>query len=78
MELAAVMTNTDVIDENDITFGSASSSNDFLYEEATLEDYNIRIVNHFMQKYNNKVRLVAEKLNIGKTTIYRMIQEGKL
>ncbi|MDY0344229.1 MAG: sigma-54 dependent transcriptional regulator [Lentimicrobium sp.] len=78
MELAAVMTNTDVIDENDITFGAASSSNDFLYEEATLDDYTRRIVNHFMQKYDNKVRLVADKLNIGKTTIYRMINEGKL
>lgn len=68
MELAAVMTNTDVIDENDITFGAASSSNDFLYEEATLDDYTRRIVNHFMQKYDNKVRLVADKLNIGKTS----------
>lgn len=78
MELSAVMTNTDVIDENDITFGSASSSQDFLYEEATLDEYNKRIINHFMQKYDNKVRLVADKLNIGKTTIYRLINEGKL
>lgn len=78
MELAAVMTNTEVIDENDITFGSASSSNDFLYEEATLDEYNKRIINHFMQKYDNKVRLVADKLNIGKTTIYRLMNEGKL
>lgn len=78
MELAAVMTNTDMIEENDITFSTASSSQDFLYEETTLEEYNRRIINHFLQKYDNKVRLVADKLAIGKTTIYRLMNDGKL
>jgi DNA-binding NtrC family response regulator len=78
MELAAVMTNTDMIEENDITFSTASSSQDFLYEETTLDEYNKRIINHFLQKYDNKVRLVADKLAIGKTTIYRLMNDGKL
>lgn len=78
MELASVMTNTNVIEDNDITFSTASSSQDFLYEETTLEEYNKRIINHFLEKYDNKVRLVADKLNIGKTTIYRLMSEGKL
>ncbi|MCD6660138.1 MAG: sigma-54 dependent transcriptional regulator [Lentimicrobium sp.] len=78
MELAAVMTNTDMIEENDITFSTASSSQDFLYEETTLDEYNRRIINHFLQKYDNKVRLVADKLAIGKTTIYRLMNDGKL
>ena len=78
MELAAVMTNTDNIEESDISFSSTGSSQDFLFEETTLEEYNKKIINHFMQKYNNKVRLVAQKLNIGKTTIYRLMNEGKL
>lgn len=78
MELAAVMTNTDIIEENDITFSTASSSQDFLYEETTLDEYNRRIINHFLQKYDNKVRLVADKLAIGKTTIYRLMNDGKL
>ncbi|MDY0102022.1 MAG: sigma-54 dependent transcriptional regulator [Lentimicrobium sp.] len=78
MELASVMTNTNVIEDNDITFSTASSSQDFLYEETTLEEYNKRIINHFLEKYDNKVRLVADKLEIGKTTIYRLMSEGKL
>jgi DNA-binding NtrC family response regulator len=78
MELAAVMTNTNNIEESDISFSSASSSQDFLYEETTLEEYNRKIINHFMEKYENKVRLVAQKLDIGKTTIYRLMNEGKL
>ena len=78
MELASVMTNTNLIEDADISFSTASSSQDFLYEEASLEEYNKRIINHFMDKYDHKVRLVADKLNIGKTTIYRLMSEGKL
>jgi DNA-binding NtrC family response regulator len=78
MELSAVMTNTNVIEDMDISFSTASSSQDFLFEETTLEEYNRRIINHFLQKYENKVRLVADKLDIGKTTIYRLMSDGKL
>ena len=78
MELASVMTNTNLIEDADISFSTASSSQDFLYEETSLEEYNKRIINHFMDKYDHKVRLVADKLNIGKTTIYRLMSEGKL
>lgn len=78
MELAAVMTNTTTIEDTDISFGSASTNQDFLFKEMTLEEYNKRIINYFLQKYNNKVRLVAKKLGVGKTTIYRYISEGKL
>jgi transcriptional regulator with PAS, ATPase and Fis domain len=78
IELAAVMTNTNTIEDSDISFSTTSMTQDFLYEEATLEEYNKRIINHFLQKYDNKVRLVAKKLDIGKTTIYRMMSEDKL
>lgn len=78
MELAAVMTDGDTITEKDITFSSASISGDFLKEEMTLDEYNRRIITHFLNKYNNKVRVVADKLGVGKTTIYRMMQEQKI
>ncbi|MBW6491129.1 MAG: sigma-54 dependent transcriptional regulator [Lentimicrobium sp.] len=78
MELSAVMTNTDVIEENDITFSTAGFTKDFLFEENTLEEYNLKIINYFLKKYNNRVRLVADKLKIGKTTIYRLMNSGKL
>lgn len=78
MELAAVMTNTATIEDTDISFSTSSITQDFLYEETTLEEYNRRIINHFLQKYDNKVRLVAKKLDIGKTTIYRLINDNKV
>ncbi len=78
MELATVMTDGNIITDKDITFSPVTMPTDFLQEETTLEEYDRRIIRYFLDKYNNKVRLVAEKLNVGKTTIYRMMQENKL
>lgn len=78
VELASVMADGDTITENDITFSSSGMLSDFLQNETTLEEYNKRIIRHFLEKYDNKVRLVADKLGVGKTTIYRMMQENKI
>lgn len=75
MELAAVMTNTNTIGPEDITFAYHDSIDNILLEEMTLKEYDKKIINHFLNKYDKKVRLVAKKLGIGKTTIYRMLQE---
>ena len=78
IELAAVMTNSESIDPDDIRFSSNGSVNDLLQEEMTLEEYNRLIINYFLKKYDNKVRLVAQKLDIGKTTIYRMMKDDEI
>jgi DNA-binding NtrC family response regulator len=75
VELASVMTNTDTIHAEDIKLPNTSSAFDFAGEDATLDDYIKKIIIHYLDKYDNKVRLVAEKLNIGKTTIYRMLKD---
>ena len=78
VELAAVMTNSDTIETEDISFSSEGSVNDLLQQEMTLEEYNRLIINYFLKKYDNKVRLVAKKLDIGKTTIYRMMKDDTI
>ena len=78
VELAAVLTNNDTIEETDISFHSISSTGDFLVQEDTLQGYTKRIIKHYLQKYNNNVLLVAKKLDIGKSTIYRMIKNNEL
>jgi DNA-binding NtrC family response regulator len=80
MELSAVMTNTNTIHADDIKLSSSSSMMDFQTGEATLDEYIKMIIKHYLKKYDNKVRLVADKLQIGKTTIYRMMkdEEGEL
>jgi two-component system, NtrC family, response regulator AtoC len=73
-ELACVMADGTVIQPDDITFTTGNTINEILLEEMTLDDYNRIIIKQFLQRYNNKVRLVAAKLGIGKTTIYRLLK----
>jgi two-component system, NtrC family, response regulator AtoC len=79
MDLAVVMANQNVIDESDISLAAASRSSNFLSEEEdTLQGYTRKIIRHFLDKYDNNVIDVAKKLDIGKSTIYRMIKNNEL
>lgn len=78
IELASVMCSDNVIRESDISFNSSRSMSDFLLEEQTLREYTTKIIRHFLEKYQNNVLLVAKKLDIGKSTIYRMIKNDEL
>jgi len=75
VELSCVMTDTEFIDDDHISFNSTGSIDTLLQTELPLRDYTNRIVKYFLDKYNNDVVTVAKKLNIGKSTIYRMLQE---
>lgn len=75
-ELAATLSNTNEIMPEDIVFGSEDQVNEIVNEEMTLRDYEIKIVKSFLKKYNDDTRLVAEKLDIGLSTIYRMLKEN--
>ena len=41
----------------------------------TMEEYKHRIIHFYLDKYDKDVLLVAQKLDIGKSTIYRMLKE---
>ena len=78
VELAAVMTNNDTIEADDISFNSTSGMTDFLLEENTLRGYTQKIIKHYLDKYDNNILLVAKKLDIGKSTIYRMLKNNEI
>ncbi|MCF8228737.1 MAG: sigma-54 dependent transcriptional regulator [Bacteroidales bacterium] len=78
MELAAVMTNNNMIEEDDISFKSTNTVSDFLLEESTLQDYTRKIIRYYLEKYNNNVLTVAKKLDVGKSTIYRMLKNNEI
>ncbi len=78
IELAAVLTDADQIDESHISFNSADAAGNLLMEESSLAEYTRKIISYYLQKYNNNVLLVAKKLEIGKSTIYRMIKEKQI
>ena len=74
IELAAVMATDGIVEAADIQFNSVRRESTFLTDELTLEQYKNRIIKHFLKKYDNDVLLVAQKLNVGKSTIYRMLK----
>lgn len=74
MDLSAVMSNGTEVTESDITFAAAKGNEFFLADEKTLKEYTNHIIQHFLKKYDNNVLLVADKLDIGKSTIYKMLQ----
>ncbi|MCE3229284.1 MAG: putative two component, sigma54 specific, transcriptional regulator [Bacteroidetes bacterium] len=75
IEFALVIgSNKEIIGE-DISFISDELSPEIVTEEMSLREYELKIVSSFLKKYNNDVKMVAEKLNIGQATVYRMIKE---
>ncbi len=78
MELACVMTNRDTIKPSHLNMNVDNSVQNLLANEKTLDEYIHEIIQHFLNKYNQNVRLVATKLGIGKSTIYRMLQKKEV
>jgi DNA-binding NtrC family response regulator len=78
VELSVVMSDGDQVEERDINLNVSGNSASLLMQESTLRNYELKIIQHFMEKYENDVLVVAKKLDVGKSTIYRMIQNGDL
>lgn len=75
VELAAVLANGPEITEDEVSFSSRDPIPDLIAQEMSLKEYNYRIVELYLKKYNDDIKLVAEKLDIGVSTIYRMLKE---
>jgi DNA-binding NtrC family response regulator len=75
IELACVMTDSNVIEEDHISFNTTGSIDTLLQNEMSLEEYKFKIIKYFLEKYNGDVLTVSRKLDLGKSTIYRLLQE---
>ena len=75
VELAAVLSNEAEIKPQEIGFSSPISAENLMDAGHSLKEYTYRLVRYYLDKYNNDVLLVAEKLDIGKSTIYRYLKE---
>lgn len=78
VELACVMTDTNGISAEDIRFSGLNSRQDIAYGEKSMRAYTLEIIRHYLDKYDNNVVLVAQKLDVGKSTIYNMLKSGEL
>lgn len=76
VDLACVMSDGREIKAEDITFASVRGEEAFTAVEKTLKEYNADIISFFLKKYNNNVVEVADRLDIGKSTIYNLINAG--
>lgn len=74
IDLACVMCDGSEILPDDFTFNSINQTDLFLSEEKTLKQYTSEIILHHLKKNNNDVLKTAFKLDIGKSTIYNLIQ----
>jgi len=78
IELAVVLSDKVEIEAEDINFNNTDTVTNFLIDECTLSEYNRRIIKYFLEKYNDNVLLAAQKLDIGKSTIYRMLKNNEI
>jgi two-component system response regulator AtoC len=77
VELAIVMSNTNQISSEDILLSANDTLIQVMKQEYTLREYNLHVLNIYLKKYDNNINLVAEKLDISSSTIYRMLKEEK-
>ena len=78
MDMAAVISDHEEIGPADLKLGPIRADNFFFTEETTMKNYNIKIIQHFLRRYDNNIVKVADKLDIGKSTIYKMIQQKEI
>ncbi len=74
IELAVTLTDEDDIPVTNIILGNDDILPEVMTGEVSLREYNLRIVNKYLEKYDNNIKLVADKLDIGVATIYRMLK----
>jgi DNA-binding NtrC family response regulator len=77
MELACVLSSGNTIENDHLQMNGRETFINLLDQEKTLEDYTHEIIRFYLEKYNQNVKVVAEKLEVGKSTIYRFLQNGK-
>ena len=75
VEFSAIVSESNVINEADIFFANMSPDDFFFSQEKTMKEYTTDIIRHYLKKYENNVIKVADKLNIGKSTIYKLMHE---
>lgn len=77
VERALVISNGSKIEEEDIVFDEFDIIDNLMNEKLSLEDYNAKIIKLYLEKYNNSPTIVARKLNVSKSTIYRVKKKYK-
>lgn len=76
IELAVVMAESEEIQPGDIVFRSLQNIDNLTDENLTMRQYEIRLVQVYMKRFSNNTKAVADALDIGQTTVYRLLKEA--
>jgi DNA-binding NtrC family response regulator len=74
IDLSCVMCDGKEIMADDLTFNNIKDTDFFHSEEKTLKEFTTEIILHYLKKNNNDVLKTASVLDIGKSTIYNLLQ----
>ncbi|MFZ2341234.1 MAG: sigma-54 dependent transcriptional regulator [Bacteroidales bacterium] len=77
VELALTLSVNDEITENDFAIDTAENLSSHDTADLTMREHEMRILNATLKKYNHDIPLTARKLDMGISTIYRMLKEDK-
>jgi two-component system, NtrC family, response regulator AtoC len=77
IELAVTLSVKDEIEPDDLVVDRGDPLSIVATDSLTLREYEIKIIKATIKKNNNDIRLAAEKLDIGISTIYRILKEEK-
>jgi len=77
VELAVTLSDTITIGPEDIILDPGNPLSDIMDDDLTLRQYEMKIIKAMLRKHNNDMKTVAGKLDIGISTIYRLLREEK-
>jgi transcriptional regulator with PAS, ATPase and Fis domain len=77
LELAITLSDHEEIQPSDLVVDTDKPPGVMPEKELTLHDYELKIIKSYLSKYNNDIKLVATKLDIGVSTIYRLMKGTK-
>ena len=75
IELAVTISENGVIEPTDLVIDRGDPLSDVSNDNLTLREYQVKIIKATLKKNNDDIKLAAEKLDIGISTIYRILKE---
>ena len=77
IELAVTLSEKPEIEPGDLVIDKDDPLSVITDEVMTLREFELKIIKATLLKNNNDIKLTAEKLDIGISTIYRILKEEK-
>jgi two-component system, NtrC family, response regulator AtoC len=77
IELAVTLSENDTIEPVDLVIDRGDPLSDIASDNLTLREYEMKIIKATLKKNNNDIKIAAAKLDIGISTIYRILKEEK-